>query len=207
MMRPVAAAYAVKRCGSAGRTMRDCGGYPGHETSCIIRLNQGFCCFCSRRVTRTEYDGTITVIGDRFNGKRLNSPNDVVVKSDGSIWFSDPDFGIISNYEGQFGPSEIHTDVYRVDGQTGKLSIVIDDIPRPNGIAFSPDGATAFVTCAGSAEIVAFDGATGRERRRRRIETALAPTASTASPNYDAAQCCQFRRRMRSLIAARSSAQ
>ena len=71
----------------------------------------------SRRVTRTEYDGSITVICDRFEGKRLNSPNDVVVKSDGSIWFTDPRFGILSNYEGDIAESELPMNVYRVDGK------------------------------------------------------------------------------------------
>lgn len=93
----------------------------------------------ARRVTRTEYDGAITVICDRFEGKRLNSPNDVVVKSDGSIWFTDPMFGILGYYEGYVAPSELAMNVYRVDGRTGKVTIVADGIVAPNGLAFSPD--------------------------------------------------------------------
>ncbi len=93
----------------------------------------------ARRVTRTEYDGAITVICDRFEGKRLNSPNDVVVKSDGSIWFTDPMFGILGYYEGYLAPSELAMNVYRVDGRTGKVTIVADGIVAPNGLAFSPD--------------------------------------------------------------------
>jgi len=73
-----------------------------------------------RRVTRTEYDGTITVLMDKFEGKRLNSPNDVVVKSDGSIWFTDPVFGLLGNYEGYKAASEIDANVYRIDGATGR---------------------------------------------------------------------------------------
>jgi gluconolactonase len=92
-----------------------------------------------RRVTRTEIDGTITVLMDSFEGKRLNSPNDVVVKSDGSIWFTDPTFGILTEYEGHKAPSEIAANVYRVDGQTLKSSIVAEGVLGPNGLCFSPD--------------------------------------------------------------------
>src|SRR5437868_7152541 len=81
-----------------------------------------------RRVTRTEYDGSITVLMDSFDGKRLNSPNDVVVKSDGSIWFTDPVFGLLGNYEGYKAESEIDANVYRVDGKTGKSSIVAEGV-------------------------------------------------------------------------------
>jgi gluconolactonase len=79
------------------------------------------------------------VICDRFEGKRLNSPNDVVVKSDGSIWFTDPRFGILSNYEGEIAESELPMNVYRVDGKTGAMTVVADGINAPNGLAFSPD--------------------------------------------------------------------
>src|SRR5215203_4916631 len=92
-----------------------------------------------RRVTRTEYDGAITVLMDSFEGKRLNSPNDVVVKSDGSIWFTDPVFGILGNYEGYKAESEIGMNVYRIDGATGKSTIVAEGILGPNGLCFSPD--------------------------------------------------------------------
>jgi gluconolactonase len=96
-------------------------------------------CEHGRRLTRTEYDGAITVLADRFEGKRLNSPNDVVVKSDGSIWFTDPSFGIRGWYEGELAEPELPTNVYRLDPQTGKLTIVVGDINMPNGLAFSPD--------------------------------------------------------------------
>jgi gluconolactonase len=99
----------------------------------------------ARRVTRTEYDGAITVICDNFEGKRLNSPNDVVVKSDGSIWFTDPMFGILGYYEGYVAPSETAMNVYRVDGKTGKVTIVADGINAPNGLAFSPDETILYI--------------------------------------------------------------
>ena len=92
-----------------------------------------------RRVTRTEYDGSLTVLMDSWQGKKLNSPNDVVVKSDGSIWFTDPPFGIHGNYEGNKAEPEVPQAVYRIDGQTGQASIVADDVLGPNGLCFSPD--------------------------------------------------------------------
>src|ERR1700674_2135881 len=92
-----------------------------------------------RRVTRTEYDGSITVLIDSFDGERLNSPNDVVVKSDGSIWFTDPVFGLLGNYEGHRGESEIDPNVSRIDGATGKATIVAEGVLGLNGLCFSPD--------------------------------------------------------------------
>lgn len=115
---------------------------PSHNANGNARDRQGRLVTCehdSRRVTRTEYDGSITVVCDRFDGKRLNSPNDVVVKSDGSIWFTDPMFGILGFYEGHVDTSELPMAVYRVDGATGDISVVADDILAPNGLAFSPD--------------------------------------------------------------------
>ena len=103
----------------------------------------------TRRVTRTEYDGSLTVILDRFDGKPLNSPNDVVVKSDDSVWFTDPPFGILSHYEGHVAPVELPTNVYRV-GADGKATVAIGDIPRPNGLAFSPDERRLYVVVSGA---------------------------------------------------------
>ena len=112
-----------------------------------------------RRVTRTEYDGAITVILDRFDGKRLNSPNDVVVKSDGSIWFTDPPFGILGNYEGDRAPPELPTNVYRVDGRTGAATVVAGDVLGPNGLCFSPDESRLYVVASRAAprQIRVFD--------------------------------------------------
>lgn len=104
-----------------------------------------------RQVTRTEHDGSVTVLASHFEGKRLNSPNDVVVKSDGSIWFTDPDYGILSDYEGDRAESEIgRCNVYRIDGQTGALSIVADDFVKPNGLAFSPDESLLYIADTGA---------------------------------------------------------
>src|ERR1700709_65127 len=103
-----------------------------------------------RRVTRTEYDGSITVIADRFEGARLNSPNDVVVKRDGTIWFTDPEFGILGYYEGARATPELPTNVYCFDPATGVLSVAADDIARPNGICFSPDERTAYIVECGT---------------------------------------------------------
>ena len=92
-----------------------------------------------RCVTRTEYDGTITVLADQFQGRRLNSPNDIVVKSDGSIWVTDPVFGILGNYEGFQAEPELSQNVYRLDPDTGELICLTDDVLGPNGLGFSPD--------------------------------------------------------------------
>ncbi|MDJ0968664.1 MAG: SMP-30/gluconolactonase/LRE family protein [Kiloniellales bacterium] len=103
-----------------------------------------------RRVTRTEHDGRVTVLAQRFEGNRFNSPNDVVVKSDGSIWFTDPAYGIDSNYEGFQAESEIGGDhVYRLDPETGDCRIVADDFVRPNGLAFSPDESKLYIVDSG----------------------------------------------------------
>ena len=120
----------------------------------------------SRRVTRTEYDGTITVLLDRFDGRRLNSPNDVVVKSDDSIWFTDPPFGILGNYEGHVAESELPTNCYRIDGRTGRAAVVTDCIPRPNGLCFSPDESRLYVVVSGAMprEIRVFDVVDGGTR-------------------------------------------
>jgi gluconolactonase len=97
-----------------------------------------------RRITRTEYDGTITIVIDRFEGKRLNSPNDIVVKSDGSIWFTDPLFGISGTYEGYRAEPELPQSVYRVDAG-GEASVVIGELRGPNGLCFSPDESKLYV--------------------------------------------------------------
>lgn len=103
-----------------------------------------------RRVIRIEHDGSIAVLIDRYNGKRLNSPNDVVVKSDGSIWFTDPAYGIDSNYEGfQAEPEQDGDYVFRLDPQSGECRIVADDFKRPNGLAFSLDEKKLYIVDSG----------------------------------------------------------
>jgi gluconolactonase len=127
---------------------------PSNNANGNTRDRQGRLVTCehdARRVTRTEYDGTITVLIDRFEGKQLNSPNDVVVKSDDSIWFTDPPFGILAHYEGHIDTQELPTNVYRLDPKTGKATVVAGDIPRPNGLCFSPDEKRLYVVVSGTA--------------------------------------------------------
>jgi gluconolactonase len=108
------------------------------------------CEHLSRRVTRTEHDGSITVLADSFDGKRLNSPNDVVVKSDGTIWFTDPPYGILSDYEGKTSKQEQKAcHVFRLDTEAGTLDIVADDFDKPNGLAFSPDETILYISDTG----------------------------------------------------------
>lgn len=104
----------------------------------------------TRSVTRTEHDGSITTIASHFEGMRLNSPNDVVVKSDGSIWFTDSVYGIMTDYEGDRAASEVNAcHVYRVDPQTGVVTAVATDYSQPNGLAFSPDESILYVSDTG----------------------------------------------------------
>ncbi|HUR56844.1 MAG TPA: SMP-30/gluconolactonase/LRE family protein [Opitutaceae bacterium] len=125
---------------------------PSNNANGNTRDRQGRLLTCehdARRVTRTEYDGTITVIADRFEGKPLNSPNDIVCKSDNSIWFTDPPFGILGNYEGHVATPELPTNVYRWDPTTRQLAVVAGDVNRPNGLAFSPDESKLYIIEAG----------------------------------------------------------
>lgn len=103
-----------------------------------------------RRISRTDYDGRVVTIADRWQGKRFNSPNDVVVRSDGTIWFTDPTYGIDSDYEGDRAESEIGASyVYRVDPVTGTVEAVVTDMVKPNGLAFSPDETKLYVVDTG----------------------------------------------------------
>ena len=134
---------------------------PSNNANGNTRDRQGRLLTCehdTRRVTRTEYDGSITVIADRYQGKPLNSPNDIVCKSDGSIWFTDPPFGILGNYEGHVDKSELPTNIYRVDA-SGTISVATGDVNRPNGLCFSPDESKLYVIVAGATprEIHTFD--------------------------------------------------
>jgi len=108
------------------------------------------CEHVGRRISRTEYDGTVTTLVDRYQGKRLNSPNDVVVKSDDTIWFSDPQSGLRNNFLGIQGEPELPTNLYRFDPKTGNLTIVADQINFPNGLCFSPDESKLYVVESGS---------------------------------------------------------
>jgi gluconolactonase len=108
------------------------------------------CEHLTRRVTRTEHDGRLTVLADRYKGQCLNSPNDVTVAADGSIWFTDPMYGIMTSYEGVRAESEIgQCHVYRIDGTTGELTVAADDFVQPNGICFSPDQRVLYISDSG----------------------------------------------------------
>ena len=125
-----------------------------------------------RRVIRTEYDGTVTTLADSFDGKRLNSPNDVVCKSDGSIWFTDPVFGILGYYEGYVAEPELPMNVYRLDPETRELSVAAEGINAPNGLAFSPDEKRLYVVESRSTprKILALDVVDGgRKLKNRRV--------------------------------------
>lgn len=127
--------------------------YPSNHSNGNTRDREGRLVTCEhggRRVTRTEHDGSITVLADAFEGKRFNSPNDVVVKSDGTVWFTDPPYGILTDYEGNKAESEIGAfNVYRLDPSTGELRIAANDFVKPNGLAFSPDETELFIADSG----------------------------------------------------------
>ena len=126
---------------------------PSNNTNGHTEDGQGRLVSCehlARRVTRTEFDGSIKVIADSYQGKRLNSPNDVVVKSDGSIWFTDPSYGIMMDYEGERAESEIGACyVYRWDPESEEIAAVATDYVKPNGLAFSPDESELFIADTG----------------------------------------------------------
>ncbi len=132
-----------------------------------------------RRVTRTEYDGSITVLMDQWRGKPLNSPNDVVVKSDGSVWFTDPPFGILGNYEGHRAEPEVPQAVYRIDGDSDEITVVTDDVLGPNGLCFSPDESILYVVESRGVpnrKILAFDvNSDGRKISNKRVHIDAGP--------------------------------
>jgi gluconolactonase len=136
-----------------------------------------------RCISRTEPDGRKIVLVDRYQGKRLNSPNDLVVKSDGTIWFTDPPYGILSDYEGYKAESELgDCYVFRFDPACGELSIVTDEVVHPNGLAFSPDEKILYIADTSSSfnprpnhHIMAFEVVDGRELRNGRGFAAISP--------------------------------
>ena len=155
---------------------------PSHFSNGNTRDRQGRLLTCehdTRRVTRTEYDGAITVLAESYGGKPLNSPNDIVCKSDGSIWFTDPPFGILGNYEGHTATPELPTNVYRLDPETRQVSLVAGDVNRPNGLCFSPDERRLYVVEAGVTPRVirAYDVAAGGK------QLGAPRTLITAEPN------------------------
>jgi gluconolactonase len=159
---------------------------PASNANGNTRDRQGRLLTCEsggRRVVRTELDGSQTVLADRYQGKRLNSPNDVVVKSDGTIWFTDPDYGILSDFTGNKAPSEIGAcHVFRIDPSSGELSSVCGDMVKPNGLAFSPDERILYVADSGASHdpegphhILAFDVGEHGALRNRRVFAVIDP--------------------------------
>jgi len=127
--------------------------HPSFYSNGNTRDRQGRLITCehyTRRVTRTEHDGSLTVMIDRFEGRRLNAPNDVVVHSDGAVWFTDPGYGILVEYEGSRADPELPNRVYRLDPETGTASVVADDFAKPNGLCFSPNESRLYISDSGA---------------------------------------------------------
>ena len=155
-----------------------CGYTNGHYLDAQGRLLS--CEHGGRRVSRTEADGSVTTLADNYQGNRLNSPNDLVVKSDGSIWFTDPPYGILSDRQGHKAESELGgCYVFRLDPDGGELEIVADDFDRPNGICFSPDESVLYVADTGEpGHIRAFDVVDGRGLANSRVFAVVSPGKS-----------------------------
>ncbi len=166
---------------------------PSNNANGNTRDRQGRLVTCehdARRVARTEYDGAITVLADRFEGKPLNSPNDVVVKSDGSIWFTDPTYGILHWYEGHQAASELAPAVYRVDAQSGVVTKLADCFAQPNGLAFSPDESVLYVVDSAAVptrRLLAFDVVDGVRLARERVFIDAGPGGSPDGFRVDVA--------------------
>ena len=161
---------------------------PSNYSNGNFRDRQGRLLTCehdSRRLTRTEYDGSTTVLMDAYQGKKLNAPNDLVVHSDGAIWFTDPGYGIMSNYEGHKASLELPANVYRLDPKTREVTVVASDMDKPNGICFSPDEKLLYIVDTGVPkhpadphQIRAYDVVDGVRLKNGRMFVNMAPGSS-----------------------------
>src|ERR1700757_1009570 len=161
---------------------------PSNYSNGNSRDRQGRLLTCehdARRLTRTEHDGTITVLADHFQSKPFNAPNDLAVHSDGAIWFTDPGYGIMSNYEGHKATFELPTNVYRLDPNTHELTVVVSDMEKPNGICFSPDEKKLYIVDTGEPKhagdprpIRVYDVEDGKRLKNGRMFANLAPGSS-----------------------------
>jgi gluconolactonase len=161
---------------------------PSNYSNGNYRDRQGRLLTCehdTRRLTRTEYDGTVTVLTDHFQGKPLNAPNDLAVHSDGAIWFTDPGYGIMSNYEGHKATFELPDNVYRLDPKTREVTVVVGDLDKPNGICFSPDEKKLYIVDTGVPKrsgdphpIYVYDVVDGVRLTNRRLFVNMAPGTS-----------------------------
>ena len=155
---------------------------PANYTNGHTRDRQGRLISCehgTRRVTRTEYDGTVTVLIDNFGGKRFNAPNDAVVHPDNHIWFTDPGYGILKNYEGHKAEFELPTSVYRLNPDTGEATVATEEIERPNGLCFSPNYDKLYIADTGSPKnIVVYDVVNGERLNNKQVFADMAPGAA-----------------------------
>lgn len=143
-----------------------------------------------RRVVRYEYSGAVTVIAEKFQGKRLNSPNDVVVHPDSSIWFTDPPYGIRGNYEGFSGESETKPAIYRVDPKGGQIDLISDEVTGPNGLSFSPDYKKLYVADTGAGREIRVWDIDGRSVRNGKRHVQLTVPGSTGTLSFaDGIRC------------------
>ena len=156
---------------------------PANNVNGHTRDRQGRLISCehdSRRVTRTEHDGSITVLTDQYKGKKLNAPNDAVVHSNGSIWFTDPGYGILTDYEGHIDKFELPTSVYRIDPNSSEVTLVASDIERPNGLCFSPDEKRLYIVDTGKTpgKILVYDVQDGKRLTNGREFVKMNPGGS-----------------------------
>ena len=156
---------------------------PSNHSNGLARDAAGRLLACehlTRRVTRTAYDGRINVLTDSFDGRPLNSPNDITTDAEGNVWFTDPPFGIGGDWEGESAAAQLPHGVYRVDAVTGRTEMMIDDLQGSNGLAFSPDHRVLYVIESRAKPhrlIWAWDHAAGKLSNRRRVVNADGPGA------------------------------